>query len=270
MTAIGLFLGGIGGGLTGQGNPAMDFLNKQIDRDIEAQKADLGNKKTLLEANLRQFGNLRDATDMTRIQQTEIYKSQLAKAAMATGNPLIQARANAQINQWDLQNASLQQQMTQNQLLYGGASTTQIPAAVDPNFESRIETGGGTFHAPNKETADKVRPQLQALDDLAEAAGEVDRFNKKNGTTAPFGTQAAGEAKGLQQRMAAAIAKVEASGGNIGRLVDKFKEMAPTPGAFMQSEQQGKSKNIHQFIADERAALIKNNLSSGLIPQKRK
>ena len=40
-TAFGLILGGIGAGAIGQQNPALAYLNKQIDNDIEAQKANL-------------------------------------------------------------------------------------------------------------------------------------------------------------------------------------------------------------------------------------
>jgi len=52
-------------------------LNRQIDRDIDAQKATLGRKESLLSANMRQFGNLHDATQMTKVMQTDIVSNQL-------------------------------------------------------------------------------------------------------------------------------------------------------------------------------------------------
>ena len=63
--AIGLFLSGIGSGMLHQENPMIKVLQSQIDNDIQSQKDDLAAKqnrsKTLLSANLQQFGNLKDA-----------------------------------------------------------------------------------------------------------------------------------------------------------------------------------------------------------------
>lgn len=92
-TGIGLILGGIGSGLTGQSNAALDFLKNNIERDVEGQKANLGRQENLLSANMRQFGNLKDATDMTRIMQQGIVLNQLKQAAAANTDPLVQARA---------------------------------------------------------------------------------------------------------------------------------------------------------------------------------
>jgi hypothetical protein len=92
-TAIGLILGGMGGGLTGQGNPVQAFLDKQIDRDIQAQQANLNKKESLLSANLKQFGNLRDATEMTRVMMMDGVKLGLQKAAAQAQDPIAKARA---------------------------------------------------------------------------------------------------------------------------------------------------------------------------------
>lgn len=92
-TAIALALGGLGAGLTGGPNQALSFLNSQIDRDIDAQKAELGKKETLLSANLKRFGNLREATEMTRlmmVDQTKLLTDQIASRA---SGPMAQARA---------------------------------------------------------------------------------------------------------------------------------------------------------------------------------
>jgi len=91
-SAIGLFLGGLGSAFTHQGNPALDFLNKQIDRDIEAQRAGVNNKLNLYHANLAYFRDQNTALNQTRAQMNDIYLTQMKKAADDLGTPAAQAR----------------------------------------------------------------------------------------------------------------------------------------------------------------------------------
>lgn len=116
-TAIGLILGGIGGGLTGRGSDALAFLNSQIDRDIEAQKADLGKKENLLSANMRQFGNMRDATEMTRLMMGDMVNNQLKAAAAKAQGPQAQANALKMIGSLEQQAAPMAQQLATRRML---------------------------------------------------------------------------------------------------------------------------------------------------------
>lgn len=92
-TGIGLILGGLGGAAMHQENPALKMLNQQIDRDVDAQRMELGQKENLVGALARQFGNVRDATDMARIIQKETTAMRLEEAATKSGDPMAQARA---------------------------------------------------------------------------------------------------------------------------------------------------------------------------------
>lgn len=79
---LGLIAGGLGASLQGQGpNPALAYLNKLSDQDIEAQKAELGKKENLLSANLRKFGDLKEATLVTKIMQADQTANKLAELA---------------------------------------------------------------------------------------------------------------------------------------------------------------------------------------------
>lgn len=111
MTAIGLILGGIGG--MGHQNMALDFLNKQIDRDVEAQKANLGKKETLLSANFKEAGDLRDAEAMTRVNMADIYTNQLQQRAVQLQGPMAQARAQQAASQLQMKVAPELGQLTQ-------------------------------------------------------------------------------------------------------------------------------------------------------------
>lgn len=86
-TILGLLVGGLGGS-----DQASKFVDQQIENDINAQKAELGKKQNLLDFNMKQFGNLKDATEMTRIMQMDIVKDNLALAAAKVGDPMRKAK----------------------------------------------------------------------------------------------------------------------------------------------------------------------------------
>lgn len=135
--AIGLLLGGMGAGLLHQENPAMKFIQNQIDRDIESQKAELGKKENLLSNNLKQFGNQKDAFDMTRIQMNDMTANQLQQAAAKSGSQQAQAIAQQKLGELYSQNAQLVGNMAMRRTLLGGAAKGQIDPskmlmAVDP------------------------------------------------------------------------------------------------------------------------------------------
>lgn len=96
-TAIGLVLGGLGAGLTGGKNPALEFLNNQIDRDIDAQKAELGKKETILSANMKRFQDLNQAHQMTKLNMLDISAHRIAQAAAASSSPVEKSRAQMAI-----------------------------------------------------------------------------------------------------------------------------------------------------------------------------
>lgn len=109
-TAIGLFLGGLSTPFTHQGNPAMDFLNKQIDRDIEAQQSKIGQQKTLLEANQGLYHDQVLANNATRMNLNDIYAHKIQQAAAQQGTPQAKAKADAASANFALQNNNLLQQ----------------------------------------------------------------------------------------------------------------------------------------------------------------
>lgn len=89
-TAIGLLLGGMGAGAD---NPALAFLNKQIDRDLEAQKANASNKHNLYTALQQQYGHDVAASNMFRLFRADMMANEMGKLAATAKNP--QAKINA-------------------------------------------------------------------------------------------------------------------------------------------------------------------------------
>lgn len=86
--AIGLFLGGFGSANQfGGQNYAMDFLNKQIDRDIEGQKARMDQQKTILGAYRHLYGDSMATYNLTKASMLDIYNAKMRQAAFQLGTP---------------------------------------------------------------------------------------------------------------------------------------------------------------------------------------
>lgn len=92
-TMIGLLLGGIGAGLAKGENVALKTMEAAIDRDVNAQKANLDKKGNLLRYNMEEFKNLEDATRMTKVMQMDLVGNQLKLAAAKATDPMSKARA---------------------------------------------------------------------------------------------------------------------------------------------------------------------------------
>lgn len=173
-TAIGLILGGIGSGFTGGPNPALQFLNNQIDRDIQSQKDNLGKKESLLSMNLKAQGNLRDAMDATRIQMMGINSVKFQQAAAASQDPMAKARAQQASSLIDQavmpkisQMALTSSVFNPNQKL--GAAPSQIPPEVKVRY------------IPNEKDKEAAVKELAAATETQKLRADMqDSFNDLN------------------------------------------------------------------------------------------
>lgn len=130
-TVLGLIFGGIGGGLqrTGQ-NVALDTLNKLIDRDISAQKANLDKKTSLLSSYYHQLGDMRTAENMARATMLEQFSDQLKSEAAKSQDPMAKARANQALGQLQMQTAQIVAQTGARQTMMGVAEGKQVDPAL--------------------------------------------------------------------------------------------------------------------------------------------
>lgn len=83
---LGLILGGMGAGGTGGRNLALDALNRSIEQDVDAQKANIGNKMNLYKMNLEATKNGEEARSATINQQLTLAQAAIAKQAAQTTN----------------------------------------------------------------------------------------------------------------------------------------------------------------------------------------
>jgi hypothetical protein len=213
-TIIGLILGG------GNGNPALAILQREIDRDVDAQKTELGKKENLLADNLRQFGTLDAATAATRMQLQAIVEGQAKAIAARSGSQAAMAKADAMVGQTqqaavptylelgrtraDFAFRSMMMSMVQ-----GGGQQQYLPSLAPPPLGKDISNpvayrsevmhdaatrtmmgpGGKPFLAYSPEVAEKSRPMLQAAENVTSILGEMDKLRR--GSAGVPGTNAA-------------------------------------------------------------------------------
>lgn len=106
LTGVGLMIGGA---------PAAEFVNKQIEQDINAQKADLDNQNTLYAQNMKVFGNVQDALQATRIQMNGMVEAQLKAAALKQASPQAIAKAQMGAAEFAAKNAEEMNKFAQGQ-----------------------------------------------------------------------------------------------------------------------------------------------------------
>lgn len=94
-TTIGMILGGIGQAFGGGPNATLQMVNKAIDQDIDAQKANLGKKQSLLSGYLSQGHSIQQAENLVRAHQLAAVTGQMEMVASKYGGPQAQAIAQA-------------------------------------------------------------------------------------------------------------------------------------------------------------------------------
>lgn len=129
LAAIGVMLSGVGSGLAGGPNLALGAIDKAIDRDIEAQRAELGKKENLLSDNLRKYGNINAAYEATSMQLHSVVQAQIAQASAKSQSGVAQANAQTAMSQLSMKRTMLAQQLADRAYLANGGGNDQ---GVDP------------------------------------------------------------------------------------------------------------------------------------------
>lgn len=214
---IGMILAGFNP--SGTPNAAIQYLQHQMDQNIEAQKQNLNSQQNLLAANLRQFGNAKDAVDMTRLMQADIMQNALGKAAAEAKNPMAQQAALIAQGKLQKEYAPLQMQMAMRQAMTKIAQNPSGDPARDvatanhmvsyfrasgmldqaKEMESRIVPGVGVATIPVPEA---TRTQLVAHQQLDNAAKDLYKWASTHSTIVPGTAEynvGAQKAQALQQ-----------------------------------------------------------------------
>lgn len=178
-TAIGFLLSGIGSGLAGQQNMAIQYLHKQIDSDIDAQKANLSSKNNLLAQNLQEYGNLKDAVSATKVMQADIYANQLQQAAAKMADPIAKAKAMQEAAKIQMQYAPQADRLAKSQALNAAiAKGVDVPLAevarsvVDEKDRDNVMKELATYENVQKNKAD-LRAAMEKVGELQKTENRV-------------------------------------------------------------------------------------------------
>lgn len=223
MTGIGLILGGFGGQRLGEASVPMKFLTQQVEADVQNQIRELGKKENLLTANMRQYGNLRDATDMTRVMQGDIVKAQLGNAAAQTTDPLVKARAQQMIGQIDEKTAPIVSQLAMRKTMMNQANSGQI----DPSTAVRLLVPEHQQNAAYKELGDS-QEMIKGRDNALSGFDQLVKINTVgNRITSPVQTPK--QVNAIRNIIAVGLAR--ATAGRVNEYeFEAAKDLYPAPG----------------------------------------
>ncbi len=116
LSAIAIGFGGINSGLTGRPNAALEILHNSIEKDVEAQKANISNKHSLYAENLRRYGDERAATQATISNLNSIAQGKIAQLSAQHGDPIAKQNAAYMLSNLKTTNAVTLQQLHAQQV----------------------------------------------------------------------------------------------------------------------------------------------------------
>lgn len=203
MTGIGMIIAGFNP--TNSPNAAIKFLEYQMDQDMKAQERNLSSKENLLASNFKRLGNMRDAQQMTRIQQNEVLSNQLQMAAAKASTPMAKAAAMQAAGAFKQQAAAQMQKFAATRTANGLMQAAQgNPSMIMPALSA--------LRVQNPEMAKELEPRIiigtdgkpvglantkedaNYLKEVMGRKGAIDRnvsraveMIKKNGTYEAFG-----------------------------------------------------------------------------------
>lgn len=268
-TVIGLILGGMGSGLTHEENPALKFLNAQIERDVQSQQNNINNKQTLLGAYMKQMGNIQDAEKMTYVFLNEKYASQLDEQAAKASDPIAKARAtqaaaifHQKAGEWNDSLALQRAKMAATQSLQGGQANTGFNLErLDPEMRKRVvplPTGGYGLAYDEKE-ADAVKNSFTNLKNLKSMIQDMRDFQTKIGRTFPNSDQDK-IAENKREAMILVLNQLH----DLKRLNDNEfitnKNLIPDIGALRQDRAKAQLDNLENLINMKFKAEYENHL----------
>lgn len=263
-TGIGLILGGMGAGLTHGPNLAFQYLQNQIDRDIDSQKSELGKKQNLLQSNLHQTQNLRAASELTRIQTNDIFSSKLRQEADKTANPVARGTMLNIAGMFDNKTAQLQHQysltkMQQAAFSGNGQASPLVMESLPPDQRERAVQmpGGGLRLATTKKGAEEVREQLQTIQPIFDS---LDQLASLGPSALIGGTPANQKAKAIQAQL---IPEVNSNAG-LKRLsaedIGNIREMFTDPTKFSSLAGGAKTAAFKSFLQNKLVSTMSNQL----------
>jgi len=113
-SVLGILVSGLGAGMSGKENLAISQLNKIIDRDIDAQKTDISNKRNLLNQYREKLGDTRLAEEASRLHLMTMADFQMKQAYAKAQSPMAQAQMGMALNEWNQKMMLMKNELAKN------------------------------------------------------------------------------------------------------------------------------------------------------------
>lgn len=294
MAGIGMILGGIGSGMTmgRQQNMAADVINKAIDRDMDAQKLELGKKENLLSHYMQQGHSLQQARSMATADLMDAARGQLQMVTTKYAGSDAAANAQMAIGKLD-EDASTKRGAAYTQSLHNKLANVQLQeaavnmAAQKQTMElmSRIQKGDGfprealdlpAFKDYRERSVDLpdgtvgfARSPKQAEefnDHMAEVSalkGKLGRYNQllKSYSSMPL-TDARNTAQSLHADIMQSLESLHKAGRLNDKVFDLLKDQVPDLSAIGPQGARAKLKELGAKIDDTTQGLIDAHITT--------
>jgi hypothetical protein len=256
MAGISILLGGLSQGLTGaKSNPAMDVINNAVDRDIDAQKAELGKKQNLLSVNLHEYGTLKDALAATKMQIMTVAQTQVNMAAAKAGSKQALAAAQMFNADIDLKMAAIKQQLAASQAMSeklnqpGGLSYKDVSKLNQELQDKMVQLPNGNYMpAFNKESASKVKDIQSEIYRVKDTLSQARKFMEQ-GSSLPL-TDRNRLAKTINQRVLGELKSKAML--DLGALTEAdlqlLEPLVPSVGDFFSTSSKQKLDQLNQML----------------------
>lgn len=195
LATIGLILGGIGGGLQGTGrNAALEVLNREIEADIEAQKADIeklkgmaSGKQNLLSIMRQRFGDEKQAESAARLAGLQLAELDIKRIASQSNSEKI--KANAQVALGQLETLKVEKLAEFYKAVQSKSSGIKIRSGdilppdfdieqLDPDQRKRYVPGMGV--ATTLKGKEAVSEMKAAVDEVNSGVNELLKFTERS------------------------------------------------------------------------------------------
>jgi len=273
MAAISIFLGGVAGGMQGTDNKALGIINNAIDKDIDAQKAELGKKQNLLSINLQKYRNIQDAAAATKAQLMAVTQAQVAATAAKAGSQQALTAAKMFQGQTELEMGKLKMQLAASQMTQ---AKLQDPRGISPQDAMKMNQeiqstlvqlpNGNYYPAWNKESATEIKKKQTALYPIKSLVKEASEFMDKGGTL-PLSRRNA-EANRLEKSLMIELKNLNELGQLTQGDMEIIEPLLPSLGDFFQSKSRDALAGINRQIDNKLNAVYSANIP-GLNPMGR-
>jgi hypothetical protein len=268
LSIIGILLSGIGSGLSGQPNMAMQVLNNEIDRDIDAQKNTGGKLQNLYSMNLERYHNQQAADNATRLQMLNAFGSQLQMYGMKQQGVQAQGNFQAAMNNIELEKAKYKQQLAvfgaQQQATSGAGLPSNFPTELLPKeFSEKLVNvpgpNGTTVKVPaqDKTAADEFRKSEAEMNMLQDRIQNAKNFITEKGWSpgyGPWDSTDSAQARGIHEGIKSSLGALFGFKRLSGEDVKIFEGMASPPGQLNKAAALVQYNELENRIKERRNA----------------